>query len=225
MKTTHRFYSEEVGDFRRLCRFIIDHNDQIRLFSTWCLGRLVDWKYGPWENKTAVPDFCNQNAHLWFDGFQRLAGFVISEEGDAGFAIITLAGYRFLFEEMLQWALANWGEVRGPKRSLEITARQEMEAAVLERYGFKRKAEFYRQAFDLKQELAPRAPLVAGFSIVDMAALHRKQDWQILGTYGATHFTSTAPSVRESSPKPRGAGGGSPRTSLGKYEFSCADIR
>lgn len=168
MKTTHRHYSEEAGDFRRLCRFIVDHNEQIRAYSTWCIGRLVDWKYGLYENKTAVPAFCEQNAQLWFDGFQRLSGFAISEEGDGGIAIITLEGYRFLFEEMLQWALANWSD-RGPSLSIEITAQQTMEAAVLERYGWRQKAEFYRQMFDLKQELAPRAPLEAGFSIVDMA--------------------------------------------------------
>jgi ribosomal protein S18 acetylase RimI-like enzyme len=168
MKTTHRDYSEEDADFRRLCDFIVDHNDQVRAYSTWCIGRLVDWKYGLFEHRTAVPYFCNQNAHLWFDGFQRLAGFVISEEGDAGFAIITLAGYRFLFEEMLQWALANWGD-RGPAFSIEITERQTMEVAVLEQYGFQQKAPFYRQGFDLSQALAPRAGLEKGFSIVDMA--------------------------------------------------------
>lgn len=169
MKTTHRTYSEEAGDFRRLCRFVIDNNDSIRAYSTWCIGRLVDWKYGLWENKTAVPDFTNRNAHLWFDGFDRLAGFVISEEGDGGFAIITSAGYRFLFEEILQWALANWGVERGPKLSIEITARQAMEAGVLQQHGFEQRADFFRQTFDLSQDLAPRAPLEEGFSIVDMA--------------------------------------------------------
>jgi ribosomal protein S18 acetylase RimI-like enzyme len=168
MKMTHRQYDEQLGDFRRLARFIVDHDDDIRAFSTWCIGRLVDWKYSLFENKTAVPDFCNRNAHLWFDGFQRLAGFVISEEGDAGFAIITLAGYRFLFEEMLRWVLANWGG-RDPHLSVEITARQAMEAGVLEQFGFQNKAAFYRQTFDLMLDLAPRAPLEEGFAIVDMA--------------------------------------------------------
>ncbi|MCB0056316.1 MAG: hypothetical protein KDE45_04785, partial [Caldilineaceae bacterium] len=86
MKTTHRSYDEEAGDFRRLCRFVQAHDDALRAYSTWCIGRLVDWKYGLYENKTAVPDFCNQNAHLWFDGFGDLAGFVISENGGAEFA-------------------------------------------------------------------------------------------------------------------------------------------
>ena len=168
MKTTHRNYSEEAGDFRRLCDFIINHNGAVRTYSTWCLGRIVDWRYGLWGSKTAVPDFCNRNAHLWFDGFDRLVGFVISEEGNASLAIITQAGFRFLFEEILQWVLANWND-RGSRFSIEITAQQQMEMTVLERYGFQQKADFFRQTFDLTQELAPCKPLEDGFTIVDMA--------------------------------------------------------
>jgi len=169
MKFTHRNYDEEMGDFNRLARFIVDNNDDIRAYSTWCIGRFVDWKYGLYDHKTAVPDFCDQNAHLWFDGFHRLAGFVISEEGDANFAILTLAGYRFLFTELMEWALDNWGD-RGPNFSIEITARQTMETAVLERQGFHQKGTFYRQTFDLTKELVPQTPLEEGFTMVDMAA-------------------------------------------------------
>lgn len=168
MKTTHRNYSEEAGDFYRLARFILNHNEAVRTYSTWCIGRFVDWKYGLYEKKTAVPDFCDNNAHLWFDGFQELAGFAISEDGDAGFAILTRSGYRFLFEEMVQWVRANWGE-RG-LLSIEITEYQQMEAQALERHGFQQKATFFTQQFDLNQEPVARFPLAEGFTIVDMAA-------------------------------------------------------
>lgn len=168
MRTTHRNYSEEAGDFNRLSRFILEHDEELRVYSTWCIGRFVDWKYGLFDHKLAAPDFCNNNAHLWFDGFQELAGFVISEEGDSGFAIIMRAGYRFLFEEALQWTMAAWGN-RGTL-TIEITERQMLEAKTLERFGFQRKATFFRQQFDLAQELPVRFPLETGFSIVDMAA-------------------------------------------------------
>jgi GNAT superfamily N-acetyltransferase len=167
MKTTHRGYSEEAGDFSRLCRFIVQYNDQVRRFSTWCLGRVVDWKYGLYPSKTSVAGFCDQNAHLWFDAFGDLAAFAISESGDAGLAIITLAGYRFLFEEILQWALGAWHD-RGPCFSIEITERQTAEACVLERLGFQLRSTFYTRCFDLTGELAPRCPLEPGFAIVDM---------------------------------------------------------
>lgn len=168
MKTTHRFYSEEAGDFVRLSRFILQHNTDLRTYSTWCIGRFVDWKYGLYESKTAVPDFCGSNAHLWFDGFQELAGFAISESGGADFAILTKAGYRFLFAEMAQWALENWGRRGTP--SVEITEHQTMEAQVLESLGLTCKDTFFTQAFDLTQEPAVSFPLAEGFTIVDMAA-------------------------------------------------------
>ena len=166
MKATHRAYAEELGDFNRFAHFLVVHNDHFRQHSTWCIGRFVDWKYGLYENKTAVPDFCGQNAQLWFDGFQELAGFAISENGDAGFALLTLPGYRFLFAEMLQW-VAQWGD-RGPQLSIEITEAQTLEAALLEHAGFRRKAIFYTQEFDLTQPLVARFPLAEDFTIVDM---------------------------------------------------------
>lgn len=167
MKTTHRYYSEENGDFNRLCGFISANNATCRTHSTWCLGRIVDWKYGLFEKKRSYAAFCNENAHLWFDAFGELAGFAISEGGDAGFAIITLAGYRFLYEEILQWILQNWGD-RGPRFSTEITGRQALEASVLERYGFRSKSVFFTRQFDLTGEMVPRFPLEPGFIIVDL---------------------------------------------------------
>ena len=69
MKTTNRDYSEENGDFNRLARFFMIVGGTPRHYSTWCLGRIVDWKYALYENKRAYVSFCEENAHLWFDGF------------------------------------------------------------------------------------------------------------------------------------------------------------
>ncbi len=179
MKTTHRSYAEESGDFHRLCQFCMAHHDPMRYRSTWSLGRMVDWKYGLYESKTAIAGFCDKNACLWFDGFGELAGFAISENGDAGFAIITTEGYRFLFEEMLQWVLDNWGN-RGPRLSIEITELQTMEARMLEQHGFRAGAPFYTRRFDLTGELMKRFPLERGFSIVDMQAHPNYREQRIL---------------------------------------------
>lgn len=169
MKTTHRDYAESLGDFGRLAQFVIASNPAVRTYSTWCLGRLVDWRYSVWAHKWPIERFCEANAHLWFDGFGELAGFAVSENGDADFAILTAAGYRFLFEGMLGWALNAWA-ARGPRFTMEVTAAQELEIAALERAGFQRRSTFYTQAFDLTQPLPARYPLEEGFSIVDMAA-------------------------------------------------------
>jgi GNAT superfamily N-acetyltransferase len=172
MKTTHRNFSEENGDFKRLTQFFTHHRVDRRKHTTWCLGRLVDWKYALYPNKRAFASFCNENAHVWFDGFGELAGFAVSESGDAGFSILTLDGYRFLYEEMLQWVLETWqGRVaQDSPFSTEITEHQEWERKVLERYGFHSQLTFSTRRFDLTGELVPRLPLESGFAIVDMRA-------------------------------------------------------
>jgi len=101
MNLTHRDYVDQDGDFLLISRFIYTHYAQLRRNSTWCIGRFVDWRYGMWGKKPTTPDFWDKNAHLWFDGFGRLAGFAISEEGGCEFAVITTEGYGFLFEELL----------------------------------------------------------------------------------------------------------------------------
>ena len=171
MKTTHRNYSEEMGDFNRLAHFFFTVGGTPRSLSGWCLGRIVDWKWALYDNKRAYTSFCDQNAHLWFDGYGELAGFAVSEGGGADFHVLTLDGYRFLYEEMLQWVLENWkGRVPalGPCLSTEITEHQGWEAQILERCGFRLTDIFYTRRFDLTRELPPRPPLEPGFVIVDM---------------------------------------------------------
>ncbi len=170
MKTTHRNYSEENGDFNRLAHFFTSNRTNRRTHTTWCLGRLVDWKYGLYPNKRAFVNFCEENASLWFDGFGELAGFVICESGDATFSILTLDGYRFLYEEMMLWAMETWkGHVTSDSRfSTEITECQDWEMKILERYGFRVETSFFTRRFDLTGDLVPRYPLESGFQIVDM---------------------------------------------------------
>jgi GNAT superfamily N-acetyltransferase len=167
MKTSHRNYEEESGDFKRLSRFFVAHAAHLRSHSTWCLARFVDWPYGPVGGKLPTPGVLSQNAHIWFDGFDLVAGLAISENGRSDVVILTAAGYRFLFAEILQWTLDNWGEHR-PELSIEISARQEPEAALLEEHGFSCECSFYTFHYDLQDGLPGREPLEPGFSIVDM---------------------------------------------------------
>jgi GNAT superfamily N-acetyltransferase len=170
MKTTHRNYSEERGDFLRLAKLFTQHPGNRRLYTTWCLGRYVDWKYGVYPNKRAFISFCEENAHIWFDSFGEVAGCVISESGDATFTVLTLNGYRFLFEEMAAWAMENWRDRVTPECNLstELTEHQEWEIKIIERFGFRPKVTFYTRRFDLTGDLVPRLPLEPGFTIVDM---------------------------------------------------------
>lgn len=171
MRTTHRNYSEESGDFNRLARFFFTVGGVPRSQSVWCLGRIVDWKWSLYESKRTYPSFCEQNAHLWFDGYGELAGFAVSESGDTGFHVLTLDGYRFLYEEILQWVLESWRDripEKGPCFSTEVTEHQSWEIRILEHYGFRSTATLLTRRFDLARELGPRVPLEPGFVIVDM---------------------------------------------------------
>ena len=185
MNTIHRKYCEAAGDFNRLARFFLDDAANIRARSTWCLGRVVDWKWAVYVGKQQTPFFTDDNCHLWFDGFDNLAGILISESGDNGFAILTPRGYRFLFEEMLRWTLETWAG-RGPGFTIEITEEQEPEAAILEQYGFQRASTFWARRFDLTGDLIPPVALEPGFSIVDMAT-HPDYRGQRLLRYNAFH--------------------------------------
>ena len=164
MRTTHRSYSEVSGDFNRLSQFIVAHNCHLRTHSTWSLGRFVDWKYGLYDSKTAIAGFCDKNAQLWFDAFGELAALAISENGGPDFAVLMAEGYRFLYEEILDWVLDHWGE-RGPSLATEITERQAREIAILERAGFQLESTFYTRRFDLTLERVERFPLEPGFAI------------------------------------------------------------
>jgi GNAT superfamily N-acetyltransferase len=192
MNTTHRHYSEAAGDFNRLARFFIDDPANARARSTWCLGRIVDWKWAVYTSKQQTPFFTDDNAHLWFDGFDSLAGFVIAESGNEEIAILTRPGYRFLFEEMLCWALAAWAD-RGPRFSIEVTEEQQPEIHVLEQHGFARTATFWARRFDLTGELVAHQPLEPGFTIVDMASYPDYVAQRVLRYNGFHHGAEYTP--------------------------------
>jgi len=192
MKTTHRDYSEENGDFHRLVRYFTAGPLPRRTHSTWCLGRLVDWKYALYERKRAYASFCNENAHLWFDAFGELAGFAVLEGGTSEFQILTLPGYRLLYPEMLEWVLEAGRErpaQYGCGFSTEVTEFQQWEIGALERCGFQREDEFFTRRFDLTGELAPRIPLPPGFEMVD---LHTCPDYRAQARLRANAFQKKA---------------------------------
>jgi GNAT superfamily N-acetyltransferase len=187
MKTTHRNYSEEQGDFRRLAKLFTQHPKNRRTHTTWCLGRYVDWKYGIYANKRQYASFCEENGHIWFEGYGEVAGCVLSETGDATFSVLTFEGYRFLFEEMMEWAMDAYKDRVTPACGLstEVTEYQDWEIKTLERNGFRPKVTYFTRRFDLTGDLVPRVPLEPGFSIVDMKC---HPDYRAQGLVRASAF-------------------------------------
>jgi hypothetical protein len=103
MKIYNREFDELKNDFSRMWDFLIqDYADKNGYF-IWTIGRLGDWKYGIWNEKKCFPNFMRKNAQLWFNNFEDLIGFVISENCDNSFTVFAKKGYEFLYSEILKW--------------------------------------------------------------------------------------------------------------------------
>jgi hypothetical protein len=109
MKTYHRDFIYESNDFENLCKFIIQDNSLRKEYFVWHIGRIVDWKYNLSNFKRHFPDNYSKAAHLWFDYFHNLIGFVISEEFDNEFSILLKDQYSHLYPELLNWVKVEWG--------------------------------------------------------------------------------------------------------------------
>jgi hypothetical protein len=165
MITYHRPYQDRGDDFERMWEFLVtDYRD--RGWFIWTIGRLGDWKYGIWTEKKYIPCFLGDNAHLWFDAFGALAGFVVSENGDNGFTVFVRKGQDFLYDEILGWTVENWGG-----RDLAIEIHQDDRAIK----PALRKAAFVSggvtavtQKYLLPEVSVEPVPLPQGYRVVDM---------------------------------------------------------
>jgi GNAT superfamily N-acetyltransferase len=134
----------------------------------WHYSRLGDWMYGLWREAKYIPTFFRDHAELWVDPFDRLLGFVLSEDGEEVFFMFALQGYEYLFEDMLDWTLQNWGP-RFPRLLTEVHEYQAEALAVLEGRGFRSHGVVATtRQYDLLAKEAAPIHLPAGFHIMDM---------------------------------------------------------
>jgi len=110
MKSHHRPFIYESPDFKLMCALVVRDNASKRESFVWHVARLVDWKYNLYNFKRRFPGNYAAAAHLWFNYYDELVGFVISEEFDEQFDIIVLEEYNYLYPEMLMWAGSEWGK-------------------------------------------------------------------------------------------------------------------
>jgi hypothetical protein len=110
MKCYHRPFIYESSDFKTMCALIVRDNAIKKEQFVWHVARLVDWKYNLGNFKRRFPGNYAKAAHLWFNYFDELIGFVLSEEFDAEFTVIVLEPFTYLYPEILAWAQSEWGE-------------------------------------------------------------------------------------------------------------------
>jgi GNAT superfamily N-acetyltransferase len=162
MRHSHRPFVYESTDFKAMCALIVRDNAMKKEAFVWHVARLVDWKYNLINPRRRFPGYYAQAAHLWFNYFDELVGFVVSEEFDCQFDIILLAEYNYLYPQMLAWVQAEWG----PKYPELVTVAAEPHAnrlAALEAAGYKRTGDIeMTRTFDTSQfadYAYPAAPL------------------------------------------------------------------
>ncbi len=109
MRTYRRNFIYESNDFVNMCKFIIQDHLSKKDYFVWHIGRIVDWKYGLSNFKKHFPDNYSNAAHLWFDYFHNLIGFVISEDFNNDFTIFLKDSYSTLYPELLHWVSTEWG--------------------------------------------------------------------------------------------------------------------
>jgi ribosomal protein S18 acetylase RimI-like enzyme len=168
MQVSHRPFDLASDDFEKLWRFLQDDYAQKKDRFIWLFSRLGDWKYGLWNEKKYVPSFFRNHAQLWVDGFDRLLGFVLSEDGENTFFVFTRHGFEYLNAEILDWTIQHWGP-RYETLKTEVHEYQEEVLAQLEQRGFRSAGMVaITREYDLQANRQEAIQLSPGFRIVDM---------------------------------------------------------
>ncbi len=165
---THRAFDDNLHDFERMYHFLQQEYLVRRDHFVWLFSRLGDWKFSMWNGRKANPEYFSNNAHLWLDAAGELLGFVIDEDGDEIFFIITRHDQIHLYPEMLEWAIDHWRPLYQGLKT-EVHEFQAEELAWLKQRGFTTPGvAATTRAYDLTSMDENKAVLPAGFKIVNM---------------------------------------------------------
>ncbi|MNC09516.1 Acetyltransferase (GNAT) family protein [compost metagenome] len=191
MKIQNRAFDDRKFDFDRLWQFLVDDYAVRQERFIWTIGRLGDWKFGIWNEEKYFPSFMRKNAQLWFNNFDELIGFVISENGDSYFNFFARRGYEFLYSEMLQWAITNWNDRNG---ALSTDAHEDHHLLMqeLEKAGFRKNgASAITGQYHLRVKAAEGIVLREEYSIQDMLANPDLRGKAMLGINAWSNGTRT----------------------------------
>ena len=99
-----RNFCEGEDDFKNMCALVIKLNAQS--IADWSLGRIVDWRYGLWNEEKWQEGFFERNAVLWETYLDELVGFCLSENGDPEFHLLGDPRFpilnQFMIEDLIQ---------------------------------------------------------------------------------------------------------------------------
>lgn len=162
MQTHHRPFIYESSDFKSMCALLIHDNSVKKEQFVWHVARLMDWKYNLGNPRRRYPGNYANAAHLWFNYFDELVGFVISEEFNDQFTIIVLDTFNYLYPEMLEWANSTWGSQHAYLTTCVVSTNI-MQISALEKAGYGKTEEIeMTRSFDTclyRDHPYPSAPL------------------------------------------------------------------
>lgn len=168
MKIYNRPYAEKLNDFEKMWQFLIDDYTAKQNHYIWSTGRLADWKYGLWTEEKYFPSFLSRNAQLWFNEFDQLVGFNISESGNNDFFVFAKQGYEVLYPEMIKWLKDNWGSRKG-NLTTNVNVFHTSYISALENQGFvQSNLTCVTRQYDLSQKAEEPHALAADLTIQDM---------------------------------------------------------
>jgi GNAT superfamily N-acetyltransferase len=162
MQTYHRPFLYESSDFKRMCALLVQENAVKQEQFVWHVARLVDWKYNLFNLKRLFPGNFARAAHLWFNYYDELIGFVISEEFDEEFTVVLTDTYIHLFPELLAWVDGEWG-TQYPELATCAVATHTAFIAALEQAGYTKTGDIEMtrtfDTSDFRDHPYPAAPL------------------------------------------------------------------
>lgn len=196
MKTYHRPFVYDRSDFKRMCALLVRDNACKRESFVWHIAPLVDWKYNLYNFKRRFPGNYAGAAHLWFNYYDELVGFVISEEFNEQFDIILLDEYGHLYPEILAWARAKWG----PQHRQLITSAADAHVrriAALEQAGYQRTGEVEMTVSSIRRNFVMRPTRMRRCVL---SAWQKIKIRSIRGSYGAAPGLITTMTRRPTRP-------------------------
>lgn len=184
MRLIHRPFDDRRGDFEKMWRFLQAEYAARGDDAVWFTSRLGDWKYGLWADEKLIPTFFGKYAHVWTDEFDDLYGWVLSENGvsedgvsedgvsqetENVFTIFTRAGCDWLYAEILDWTLEQWGPGSAVLKT-EVHERQTEALICLARRGWVNTGQAcVRRTYDLRAMKDQAVKLPPGYRLVSMA--------------------------------------------------------
>ena len=93
-------FCNESNDFKKMVNLICSLNSS-EIYD-WSLGRIIDWKYGLWNDKKQNASYFSDTTTLWYSYLDELAGFILSEDGSNELQYVVDKKYVFLYDKMIK---------------------------------------------------------------------------------------------------------------------------